>query len=293
MIAATPWRRAALQSALLLLATASLVHAAAPPPYRPPPGVGGGPSLVPPLPPEPPRAGAKFDMTGTWVAIVNEDYQWRMITPPKGEFSSLPLTAAAVAVANNWNLEADNAAGVQCKAFGAPAVMRLPTRLRVSWQDDMTLKMETDAGEQTRLFRFGAPTPPTGDAGWQGFSVAAWQKSSPGRDVGTNGQAFGRVGAGPGGSLKVVTTHLRPGYLRKNGVPYSANMHMTEYFNRIEEPNGDAWLIVTTIMEDPEYLSLPFITTTHYLREADGSKWNPTPCRTSPPLRDKAPLIQE
>jgi len=163
----------------------------------------------------------------------------------------------------------------------------------VSWQDDMTLKMDTDAGEQTRLFRFGAPTPPTGDAGWQGFSVAAWQKVSPGRDVGTNGQAFGRVGAGPGGSLKVVTTHLRPGYLRKNGVPYSANMHMTEYFNRIEEPNGDAWLVVTTIMEDPEYLSLPFITTTHYLREADGSKWNPTPCRTSPPLRDKAPRIQE
>ena len=116
MIAATSWRRAALQSALLLLATSSLVHAAAPPPYRPPPGVGGGPSLVPPLPPEPPRAGAKFDMTGTWVAIVNEDYQWRMITPPKGEFSSLPLTAAAVAVANNWNLEADNAAGLQQRA---------------------------------------------------------------------------------------------------------------------------------------------------------------------------------
>jgi len=290
--AAGSMRRVVLHSALLLLVT-SLAAQAGAPPFRPPPGVGGGPSLVPPQPPEPPRAGAKFDMTGTWVAIVSEDYQWRMITPPKGEFASLPLTAAAVTVANSWSLEADNAAGLQCKAFGAPGLLRQPTRLRVSWQDDTTLKLETDAGQQTRLFRFGAPAAPEGDAGWQGFSVAAWQKVARGGEVGTNGQGFGRVGPGPGGSLKVVTTRLRPGYLRKNGVPYSDRTVLTEFFNRIEEPNGDSWLIVTTIVEDPEYLSLPFITTSHFLHEPDGSKWRPTPCQTAPPLRDQAPLLQE
>ena len=78
--------------------------------------------------------------------------------------------------------------------------------------------------------------------------------------------------------MKVVTTNLRPGYLRKNGVPYSANTKLTEYYSRTHEPNGDSWLIVTTIVEDPQYLNQPFITSTHFKRQADASGWNPTPC---------------
>jgi hypothetical protein len=237
------------------------------------------------------REDAKFDMTGYWVPIISEDYQWRMITPPKGEFSSLPLTAAAVAVANAWDLDADNAAGLQCKAYGAPGLMRLPARFRVSWQDDSTLRMESDAGQQVRTFRFGVSTP--GAPSRQGHSVASWQKVPQGRDVFSAGQGFGRTAPGPGGSLKVVTTHLEPGYLRKNGVPYGSGAVMTEYFNRIEEPNGDSWLILTSIIEDPEYLSLPFITSTHYLKEADGTRWTPAPCSTDPPLRAVAPPRQE
>lgn len=264
---------------------------AGPSPYRPPPGVAAGPSLVPPAPLLPPRQDAKFDMTGQWVPIISEDYQWRMITPPKGEFASLPLSAAAVAVANAWDLEADNAAGNQCKAFGAPGLMRLPARFRVSWENDTTLRVESDAGQQVRLLRFGDSTP--GELSRQGHSVASWQKVAQGRDVFTAGQGLGRVAPGPGGSLKVVTTHLQPGYLRKNGVPYGSRTVLTEYFNRIEEPNGDSWLIVTTIVEDPEYLTLPFITSTHFLKEPEGGRWSPTPCRTDPPFRAAAPLLQE
>ncbi len=277
---------------LLVALVPMLVFAqAGPSPYRPPPGVAAGPSLVPPVPLLPPRQDAKFDMTGQWVPIISEDYQWRMITPPKGEFASLPLSAAAVAVANAWDLEADNTAGQQCKAFGAPALLRLPARFRVSWDNDTTLKMESDAGQQVRLLRFGESTP--GEPSRQGHSVASWQKVAQGRDVFTAGQGLGRVAPGPGGSLKVVTTHLQPGYLRKNGVPYGSRTVMTEYFNRIEEPNGDSWLIVTTIIEDPEYLTLPFITSTHFLKEPEGGHWSPTPCRTDPPFRAQAPLLQE
>ena len=80
------------------------------------------------------------------------------------------------------------------------------------------------------------------------------------------------------GSLKVVTTKMKPGYLRKNGVPYSENATVSEYFDRHKESNGDQWLTVTTIVEDPKYLNQPFTTSSHFKKEPDGSKWRPTPC---------------
>ncbi len=76
-----------------------------------------------------------------------------------------------------------------------------------------------------------------------------------------------------------MTTHLSPGYLRKNGVPYGSGTTLTEYFDRTFEPNGDSLLIVTTIVDDPEYLTGSFYTSTHFKRLADtGPGWNPTPC---------------
>jgi hypothetical protein len=80
------------------------------------------------------------------------------------------------------------------------------------------------------------------------------------------------------GSLKVVTTHLKPGYLRKNGVPYSANTVLTEYYSRANETDGTSWLIITTIVNDPMYLAQPFITSTHFKMEPNGSKFRPSPC---------------
>jgi hypothetical protein len=190
-----------------------------------------------------------------------------MVTPPKGDYASVPLNAEARKVADAWDPAKDEAAGNQCKAYGAAGLMRVPGRLHITWENDTTLKIDFDAGTQTRTLHFGNP-PPAGEPTWQGDSVARWEVAAGG----------GRGAPPRGGSLKVVTTHLKAGYLRKNGVPYSANTMLTEYMDRTNEPNGDSWLIVTTTVEDPQYLNQPFITSTHFKKEADGSKWRPTPC---------------
>jgi len=80
------------------------------------------------------------------------------------------------------------------------------------------------------------------------------------------------------GSLKVVTTRLRPGYLRKNGVPYSANTVLTEYWDLTKMPNGDQWIVLTSVVHDPVNLQMPFTTALHFKKEASDAKWDPTPC---------------
>jgi hypothetical protein len=70
---------------------------------------------------------------------------------------------------------------------------------------------------------------------------------------------------------------MRPGYLRKNGVPYSADATVTEYFDLSPSPGGEMF-VVTTAVDDPRYLLQPFIVSSHFKKEADGSKWDPTPC---------------
>jgi hypothetical protein len=236
-------------------------------------GRGAGPAGPPPSG----QAGAPEDITGYWVSVVTEDWRFRMITPPKGDYSSLPLNAEGRKLADVWDPAKDEASGEQCKAYGAAAVMRQPGRLHITWQDENTLRIDTDAGTQTRLFQFGASQPAPGEPAWQGYSVAHWDIPEAGRGAAPGPGQMRDVKAA-GGSLKVITTHMRPGYLRKNGVPYSGNATLTEYYSRTNESNGDSWLIVTTIVQDPEYLNQPFITSTHFKKQADASGWNPTPC---------------
>jgi len=212
-----------------------------------------------------PKASATIDLTGYWVSVVTEDWLYRMVTPAKGDYSSVPLNAEGRKMADAWDPAKDEAAGNQCKAYGAPALMRIPGRLHITWQDDNTLEVETDAGTQTRLLHFGATASGAG-GDWQGVSAAAWEV------------AAGARAPIPGAGLKITTTRIKPGYLRKNGVPYSANVVLTEYWDRVNEPNGDTWLIVKTIVEDPAYLNVPFITSTHFKKQADAAGWNPTPC---------------
>ena len=219
------------------------------------------------------KPGVPVDLTGQWITVVTEDWRWRMVTPAKGDYSSVPLNAEGVKLVNAWDPAKDQADGVQCRAYGAGGVMRIPGQVRISWADDKTLKVETEAGNQNRLFHFDAQ-PPGAAPSWQGMSRAFWQPS-------------GRPVRGPTppaadwGSLRVVTTNLQAGYLRKNGVPYSANARVTEYYNRIDDELGESWLVVTTVIEDPAYLNQRFFTSTHYKRVADGSPWAPTPCTAS------------
>jgi len=255
-------------------------------------------------PPATPQATAPVDLTGYWVSVVTEDWRYRMVTPPKGDYSSVPLNAEGRKVADVWDPAKDEASGNQCKSYGAANIMRVPGRVHITWQNDSTLKIDTDAGTQSRVLHFGDPQPPAGDAGWQGYSVARWEIAGPPARGGGGGGGLGGRGvvtidgvvqgppadaAGRGrgapparfGSLKVVTTHLKAGYLRKNGVPYSENAVVTEYFDRHTEANGDQWFTVTTIVDDPKYLDQPFVTSTHFKKEPDAAKWRPTACSAS------------
>ena len=223
--------------------------------------------------PTTPRANAPIDLSGYWVAIISEDWRWRMITPAKGDFPSVPFNLESQRVAEAWDPAKDEAAGEQCKAYGAPGLMRGPTRLHITWADEATLKLETDYGMQTRLFHFRTPTPAQGAKTWQGVSAAQWVLSASPAPLGRLG-----LGQARGGSMKSVTTQLRPGYLRKNGVPYSAGTVFTEYWDVHTEANGDQYLVDTNVVTDPVYLQQPFMTAIHFKKEPDGSKWDPTPC---------------
>ena len=262
--------------ALALAAAASLsIEAQGPPPG----GRGGGPPGGRGGPPRSPREGAPVDLTGHWVSVVTEDWRWRMVTPARGDFAGVPLSPAARKLGQAWDPAKDEAAGEQCRGYGAPAIMRVPGRLRITWQDDTTLKVESDAGTQTRLFHFGGKPAPGLQPSWQGYSTAAWE----GITRGPGEPDFLPIALNPregmrGQSLEVTTTHLRSGYLRKNGVPYSARTTLKEYFDVRTERNGETWFVVTTIVEDPEYLTTPFVTTTDFKKQPDAAGWNPTAC---------------
>ncbi len=239
-----------------------------------------GPPGARPPPPKTAKDAAPVDLTGYWVSVVSEDWRWRMVTPIRGDFQSIPLNTKGREVGLAWDPAADAAAGEQCKAYGAPAVMRIPGRVRITWADDQTLKVETDAGMQTRLFHFAPPADaPTGPPGLQGHSVANWERPLRGQlPTGDILPIFGRRSDKAGGSLEVSTTHLRPGYYRKNGPPYSANARLEEYYDYHAQPNGDQWFTVTTVVHDPTYLASPFITSTDFRKQPNANGWDPTPC---------------
>jgi hypothetical protein len=205
-----------------------------------------------------------------------------MVTPPKGDIVSIPLNLQGQKAAESWDPAKDEAAGEACKAYGAPGLMRGPIRMRISWQGDTTLKLDTDYGMQTRLFHFGTAAAPAGPpteqrpgqptqprtsrGSWQGQTTAEWSVRGGGR------------GGARYGSLKTVTTNLRPGYLRKNGVPYSDRAVFTEHWDMHALPSGAKYLVNTNVVEDPVYLQQPFQTAIHYTLERNTGAWDPTPC---------------
>jgi hypothetical protein len=232
------------------------------------------------------RSRAPVDLTGYWVAVVTEDWRYRMMTPDKGDFTGVPLNAAGRAVMAKWDPARDESSGEACRAYGAAAIMRAPTRLHITWQDGSNLKVDTDAGEQTRVFHFAGAPPHDAAPSWQGYSAATWDGLRARGGFGgvtarlTTTAGLPTTAAAPtqDGYLKVMTTQVRPGYLRKNGVPYGADTTVEEYFDSFREPNGEVWLVVTSIVTDPQYLDQNFITSSQF-KKTDAAKWAPTPCQ--------------
>jgi len=219
-------------------------------------------------PPMTPKAAAPIDLTGYWVSVVTEDWRYRMVTPAPGDYQGVPMTQAALKIADAWDPAKEEASGDLCKSYGAPTILRVPEHLHITWQDDQTMKMETDAGKQTRIFHFGDWKAPEGPRTLQGDSVAAWEIQGGGRGRG-----------GPAnGSMKVMTSNLKAGFLRKNGVPYSENASLTEYYDLVKERNGDMLMVVTIVVTDPMYLRESFIISSHFKKQASDDGWKPTEC---------------
>jgi hypothetical protein len=272
-------------TAVLVLILAAGVFAQAP----------GGRGAAPPSA----KSAAPIDLTGYWTTVINEDWHTRMLTAPKGDFGSgtrgsvvlpggreiggggnpatqgnIPYNPTGGKAALEWDPAKDEAEGNQCKAYGAPGIMRQPTHLHITWQDDNTLKMEADFGTQTRLFHFAAAASATTKAGpppaeapsWQGYSVATWKIQG------------GKEGFERGGSLTVVTTNLKPGYYWRNGMPYTGKAVLTEHFRVIDLPDSGQWLTFSSMVADPDYLNQPYIVTYQFKKLPDGSKWKPAPC---------------
>lgn|SRR6185437_11615139 len=216
-------------------------------------------------PPQPAEAAAPIDLTGYWTSLITFDWRFRMVTPPPGDHEAVPLTAAGIEIMNAWDPAKDTAAGEQCKSYGAPIIMRVPGHLHVSWQDDQTMKMEIDTGQQTRLFHFARSADGRGAPSLQGYSVASWDQQ------GRGGKKWGQ--------LKVTTTDLTPGYIRKNGIPYSDKTSVLEYFDLMpQQYQGETIMTVTSVVTDPVYLFQPFTTNDIFRKLPSGDSWKPTPC---------------
>lgn len=234
--------------------------------------LGGSPPPIRELPPG--QEGAPVDLTGTWVSIVTEDWRWRMTTPLIGDFANIPENAAARERAMAWRPEND--AGNECLAYGAPGIMHRPGRIHISWQDEMTLQLDFDAGHQQRLFHFGDNPPSPGAPSRQGYSLARWE--GPTTTPGVFGLGLSPRAAPVSRALQVHTSNLLPGYLRKNGIPHSDEASVTEYFDVIEIADGSTWLFVTIAVEDPVYLNERWITSMNFRKEADNSRFSPEDC---------------
>jgi hypothetical protein len=226
-----------------------------------------------PMPPQPKDSPqwAK-ELSGYWVSLVTENWRLRMVTPSKGDYIGIPLNKDAQKIADGWDPQKDEASGQACRGYSAALIMSRPERLHITWQDPSTLQMEIDAGEQTRTFHFGGTVPAAFQPTWQGYSVAIWHpRHTPN---------YGRTPL-EARYLEATTTHLLPGYVRQNGVPYGANAVVKEAYDLITVSDKEKYLTITQWVTDPQYLDYPYVLSEIFRKQPTDAGWNPTPCSAS------------
>jgi hypothetical protein len=222
------------------------------------------------------RAAAPVDLTGYWVSIVTEDWIERMApdSPPsgvgRGGRGVFDGGGGAAPAPSTTSAKPD-----PCRAYGAAGSLRVPGRLNITWADDNTLKIDMDAGTQTRLLHFN-PTPPPAQRTLQGHSVATWDLGARGGRGGGGGRggAPAPAAAPAWGSLRVVTTNMTGGYLLSSRAPYSENATLTEHFTR-HRSFGVDYFTVTAIVEDG---AVTRISSSTFKKEPNGSKFSPSGC---------------
>jgi hypothetical protein len=185
-----------------------------------------------------------MDFSGEWAPRIYEDQPERVAGPELGDYLGLPITDAGRMRADTWNAAIQTLPEWQCRPHSADYIWRGPSNLRISKEvDPVTRQITAFHAEWLRsvdniYYLDGRPHPsPNAPHTWGGFSTAKWT----------------------GNILTITVTHLKEGYVRRNGVPRSDLATVTEHWIR-----HGKWLTVATIVNDPVYLSEPFIRTTDY-----------------------------
>jgi hypothetical protein len=190
---------------------------------------------------------AQADMDGTWQPRYHEDQPERIPGPELRDYLGLPINDAARQFADSWDPSRITLPEEQCRVHVSPYIYRGPTNLRI-WeekhpktQDVIALKHYHSTYEQTRtIYMDGRPHPgPNAAHTWMGFSTGRWE----------------------GDMLVIETTHLKQGWVRRNGLPMSDQAHMTEYWVRY----GDL-LTQVIMLFDPVYLTEPLVKSQEFVR---------------------------
>ena len=191
---------------------------------------------------------AQMDLSGEWAPRFHEEQPERLGGPEIGDYLGIPINDAARLRADSWDASILTLPEHQCKPHPADYGVRGPANLRI-WKEmdkdsQQVIAFHThiswQAPERT-IWMDGRPHPPDYAAHtWQGFSTGKWE----------------------GDMLTVTTTHLKTGWIRRNGVPRSDRAVLTEHWIRHGE-----YLTLVSIITDPAYLTEPFIRTTNWVAD--------------------------
>ena len=193
----------------------------------------------------PGRASAQVDLSGLWGERMHEDEPHRQPGPELGDYTGLPINAAARLRADTWMASVQTLPERQCIPHPSTYAMRGPANMRIWTEVDVATQaitaVRTHIGymaPQRWIYLDGRPHPPESAAHtWQGFSTGRWE----------------------GNTLVVTTTHIKAGYLQRNGVPHSDRATMTEYFTR-----HGSFLTHISIVDDPVYLTEPLVRSSNW-----------------------------
>src|SRR5262245_39058038 len=194
-------------------------------------------------------ARAQVDFSGVWQPLYQEDFPERLAGPDLRDYAGLPINDSARQFADSWDPARITLPEEQCRVHVSPYIYRGPTMLRIWEEKDpqtqqlVAIKHYISTYEQTRtIYMDGRPHPgPNAAHTWMGFSTGHYD----------------------GDMLIVETTHLKQGWVRRNGLPMSDQATMTEYYAR----NGDMFTQVVVLV-DPVYLTEPLVKSQEFYRSA-------------------------